>query len=44
LIKTINLSNGQRVQNIHITEVTAGIYFMNVHAKDATQVIKLVKQ
>lgn len=44
LIKTINLSNGQQLQAVHITEVTAGIYFMNVHAKDATQVIKLVKQ
>jgi len=44
LIKTIDLSNGQNLQTIDITQVTTGIYFMNVHAKHATQVIKLIKQ
>jgi Zn-dependent metalloprotease len=44
LIKSINLSNGQSLQTIDITKVTSGLYFMNVHAKNATQVIKLIKQ
>jgi len=44
LIKTIDLSNGQNLQTIDITQVTTGIYFMNVHAKHASQVIKLIKQ
>jgi Zn-dependent metalloprotease len=44
LINTIDLSNGQSLQTIDITQVTSGIYFMNVHAKKATQVIKLIKQ
>lgn len=44
LINTIDLSNGQNLQTIDITQVTSGIYFMNVHAKNATQVIKLIKQ
>ena len=44
LIKTIDLSSGQSLQTIDITQVTTGIYFMNVYAKNATQVIKLIKQ
>jgi hypothetical protein len=44
LIKTIDLSNSQNIQTIDITNVTSGLYFMNVHAKNATQVVKLIKQ
>ncbi|TYA53853.1 M4 family metallopeptidase [Formosa maritima] len=44
LINTIDLSSGQNLQTIDITQVTSGIYFMNVYTKDATQVIKLIKQ
>ncbi|PWI30461.1 bacillolysin [Flavobacteriaceae bacterium LYZ1037] len=44
LINTIDLSNGQSLYTIDITQVTSGIYFMNVHAKNATRVMKLIKQ
>lgn len=44
LIKTIDLSNSENLQVIDLTQVMSGIYFMNVHTKNATQVIKLIKQ
>lgn len=44
LIKSIDLSTSHNLQTIDITQAASGIYFMNVHAKNATQVIKLIKQ
>ena len=44
LIKTIDLSSVQNLQAIDITQVASGVYFMNVQAKNANQVIKLIKQ
>ncbi|MCX7550018.1 M4 family metallopeptidase [Xanthomarina sp. F2636L] len=44
LIKTIDLSYSQNLQIIDMKQADAGIYFMNVHAKNATQVLKLIKQ
>ncbi|MCX7547160.1 M4 family metallopeptidase [Xanthomarina sp. F1114] len=43
LIKSIDLYNSKNLQTIDISQVTSGIYFMNVHARNATQVIKLIK-